>query len=129
MENSLFPIEIGIHIAFALVSLIVFGLQYLRFRKKYHLVLAIAIPLSLLPYLAEDNMTLFYAVGAIDALALIAALVLSKTIDKDPAPTEEIPAPEETETEETASDAEQNAVPEEGTEVSEELPEEEETAE
>ncbi len=107
MENTLFPVEIGIHIAFALAALVVFGLQYLRFRKKYHLVLAIAIPLSLLPYLAEDNMTLFYAVGAIDALALIAALVLSKTVDKDPESIEAAPSgEEETEADEAASDTE-----------------------
>ncbi len=84
MENSLFPIKLGIHIIFALASLLVFGIQFLRYRKKYHLVLAIAIPLTLLPYLAEDNMALFYGVGAVDAIALIGALILAQTVDRDP---------------------------------------------
>lgn len=99
MENSLFPIKLGIHIVFALAALLVFGLQFLRYRKKYHLVLAVAIPLTLLPYLAEDNMSLFYAVGVVDALALIGALILAKTVDRDP----------ETETDAEAADSEEPA--------------------
>ncbi len=111
MENSLFPIKLGIHIVFALAALLVFGLQFLRYRKKYHLVLAIAIPLSLLPYLAEDNMPLFYAVGVVDALALIGALILAKTVDRDPeAETDAEPAAEEAAPEEAA---EASAAPEE----------------
>ncbi len=106
MENSLFPIKLGIHIVFALAALLVFGLQFLRYRKKYHLVLAVAIPLTLLPYLAEDNMSLFYAVGVVDALALIGALILAKTVDRDPET--------ETDAEEAASEesAEASAAPE-----------------
>lgn len=122
MENSLFPIKLGIHIVFALAALLVFGLQFLRYRKKYHLVLAVAIPLTLLPYLAEDNMSLFYAVGVVDALALIGALILAKTVDRDPEtetdaeaaaseePAEASAAPEaaaDAEAEETASDSAQ----------------------
>lgn len=106
MENSLFPIKLGIHIVFALAALLVFGLQFLRYRKKYHLVLAVAIPLTLLPYLAEDNMSLFYAVGVVDALALIGALILAKTVDRDPET--------ETDAEEATSEepAEASAAPE-----------------
>ncbi len=108
MENSLFPIKLGVHIVFALAALLVFGIQFIRFRKKYHLVLAIAIPLTLLPYLAENNMSLFYGVGVFEAAALIASLILAKTVDRDKSAVSS--GKEETEQEKEEA-AEQEAVP------------------
>lgn len=82
MENTLFPIEMKVHIIFALISLFVFGMQFIRLRKKYHLLLAIAIPASLLAYVI-DSRVFFYALGIAEGAALIAALVLAKTVDRD----------------------------------------------
>ncbi len=82
MENTLFPISMEMHIGFALVALLVFGLQFIRLRKYYYLVLAVAMPCSLLAYVI-DNTTFFYALGIAEAAALLLAFVLSKTVDRD----------------------------------------------
>ncbi len=100
MENTLFPIRMEMHIAFALIGLLIFGLQFIRTRKKYYLVLAIAFPCSLLPYLWEQNTTFFYLLGIGEAIALIGALILAKTVDRDPPePEEAAETPAETEAE------------------------------
>lgn len=87
MENTLFPISMEMHIGFALFALFVFGLQFIRLRKKYYLVLAAAIPCSLLAYVV-DNTTFFYALGIAEGAALLLALILAKTVDRDKAPAE-----------------------------------------
>lgn len=105
MENTLFPIKMEMHIIFAVVATLIFIVQFIRLRKKYHLVLAAAIPATLLAYVI-DSRAFFYGLGIAEAAALIAALVLCKTIDRDP------PEPETTpENPEAAADAE--AQPEE----------------
>ncbi len=90
MENTLFPISMEMHIGFALLALFVFGLQFIRLRKKYYLVLAIAIPCSLLAYVIE-GMTFFYALGIAEGAALLLALILAKTVDRDRTPKETQP--------------------------------------
>ncbi len=87
MESTLFPIRPEMHIILAVFSLIVFGVQFIRYRKKYHLLLAIGIPCSLLPYLFDSRM-LFYGVGIAEGLLLIACLILAKTVDRDREATE-----------------------------------------
>ncbi len=82
MENTLFPISMEMHIGFALIALLVFGLQFIRLRKKYYLLLAIAIPCSLLAYVI-DNTTFFYALGIAEAIVLLIAFILAKTVDRD----------------------------------------------
>ncbi len=82
MENTLFPISMEMHIGFALFALFVFGLQFIRLRKKYYLVLAAAIPCSLLAYVV-DNTTFFYALGIAEGAALVLAFILAKTVDRD----------------------------------------------
>lgn len=91
MENSLFPIKIEMHIIFAVVAAAIFIMQFIRLRKKYYLVLAIAVPATLLAYLI-DSRAFFYGLGIAEGAALIAALILSKTTDRDKA------EPESTET-------------------------------
>lgn len=86
LENTLFPISLGLHMVLALAALLVFGLQFLRLRKSHHLILAIALPCTLLPYLDENNQSLFYGVGIAELLALLLALVLSMTVDREKKP-------------------------------------------
>ncbi len=94
MESTLFPIRPEMHIILAVASLIVFGIQFFRYRKKYHLLLAVGIPCSLLPYVVESK-ALFYGVGIAEAVLLVVCLILAKTIDRDKeAPAEEAPAQE-----------------------------------
>ena len=82
MDNSYFPIRIEVHLILALLALLVFGMQFIRFRKSHHLVLAIALPCTLLPYLF-DNQTFFYTVGVAEGAALVLSLILAYTIDRD----------------------------------------------
>lgn len=85
MDNSYFPIRLEVHMVLALLALLVFGMQFIRFRKSHHLILAVALPCTLLPYLSDDK-TFFYAVGIAEAVALVLAFVLSQTIDRDKTP-------------------------------------------
>ena len=82
MDNSFFPISFTLHIVLALLALLVFGIQFIRFRKGHHLVLAIALPCTLLPYLS-DNQLFFYMVGVFEGAALLLAAILSQTLDRD----------------------------------------------
>lgn len=82
MNNSYFPIRLGVHLLLALLALLVFGMQFIRFRKSHHLILAIALPCTLLPYLS-DSTTFFYTVGVAEFVAIIASFILSNTIDRD----------------------------------------------
>ena len=95
MDNSLFPIHMGMHIVLGMLALLVFGLQFIRYRKSHHLVMAIALPCTLLPYLV-NNMKFFYALGVAEFIALILAFVLSVTVDKNKNPE---PASEQTDSE------------------------------
>ena len=88
MDNSFFPISIKWHIILALLALLVFGSQFIRYRKSHHLILAIALPCTLLPYLSESQ-TFFYTVGVFEGVALLLSLVLSQTIDREKSDTEE----------------------------------------
>ena len=82
MDNSLFPIRMGMHIFLGMLALLVFGLQFIRYRKSHHLVLAIALPCTLLPYLT-DNMNFFYGIGVAEFAALILSFILSITVDRN----------------------------------------------
>ncbi len=88
MENSFYPIHFGMHIILALLALLVFGLQFLRFRKIHHLILAIALPCTLLPYVAPSQ-TFFYGVGIAELAALVVSFVLAQTVDRDKGDDEE----------------------------------------
>ena len=83
--NSLFPIHMGMHIVLGMLALLVFGLQFIRYRKSHHLVMAIALPCTLLPYLV-DSMSFFYTLGVLEFCALILAFILSVTVDKNKNP-------------------------------------------
>ncbi|MDE5885052.1 MAG: hypothetical protein K2H29_08285 [Oscillospiraceae bacterium] len=83
VANSLFPIEMNFHIILAVIALIVFIIQFVRYRKSHYLLLAVAFPCSLLPYLNQENLMLFHGVGIFEFTALILSAILSVTIDKD----------------------------------------------
>lgn len=77
MESTLFPIGIEKHIIFCIVAAVFFVMQFLRTKQWYQLVMAAAIPLSLLIYIDEENTVLFYGIGILEAVLLAGALVLS----------------------------------------------------
>ena len=101
MDNSYFPIRFEVHMVLALLALLVFGMQFIRFRKSHHLILAIALPCTLLPYLTDDK-TFFYAIGVAEAAALVLAFILSQTLDRD----KTAPEPETAEDAEDSEDTE-----------------------
>ena len=77
MEKTLFPITMDKHIIFCAVAAVFFLLQFIRTKRIYQLILAIAIPLSLLIYIAPENEMLFYGVGIGEAVLLVLAFILN----------------------------------------------------
>lgn len=75
---SVLPFQFSTHLWFSVFSLIFFTLQYIRLRYKYQLILGIAIPFSMIIYLAH-NKTFFYAIGFIELAALIACMITVKS--------------------------------------------------
>ncbi len=99
--------------------------RFVREKRPYQLIMAVAIPLSLVIWVSESR-TLFYAVGAIEVVLIIAALVTAIIFK----PQEEAAASEKTdenESDETAEETSDNAeeTDEESSEETEEESEEE----
>ena len=91
MDVTTFPLSFSCHLIFSLIAGCFFLLQYLRLRRPYQLVLTIAIPASLLIYLGRlmehlgqtgaadffNGKPWFHTIGALEAVLLLGALVLS----------------------------------------------------
>lgn len=105
--NSLFPIEMKFHVFLALLAFLVFGIQFVRYRKSHYLLLAIAFPCTLLPYLDQSNMSLFYGVGVFEFIAFIASAILSVTIDKDKQPVKISENPDQDDLEQKKQDSQE----------------------
>ena len=73
-QPTLFPFPFGMHLGFAIISLLFFVYRFKDDRRPYQLIFAIAIPLSLAIWLS-DKRTLFYIIGLLELLLIIAALV------------------------------------------------------
>ncbi|MBQ9898809.1 MAG: hypothetical protein IJM44_05085 [Ruminococcus sp.] len=80
-QPTLFPFPFGMHLCFALISLVFFVYRFVTDKRPYQLILAIAIPLSLTIWISE-NRKLFYIIGAVELVLLIAALVTSIVFKK-----------------------------------------------
>ena len=76
-EPTLFPFPLSFHIAFVCIGVVFFVFRFLKLRKPYQIILAAAMFCSLALPVSEGNKGLFYLVGAVEALLLIAALVTS----------------------------------------------------
>ena len=84
MTSSYLP-NILVQIILSLLSFLVFWMQFIRYRKSHHLVLAIALPCTLLPYLIH-SMSFFYGLGVVEFAAMILSCVLAFTVDKNKNP-------------------------------------------
>lgn len=80
-QPTLFPFPFSMHLVFAIISLVFFVYRFVTDKRPYQLLLAIAIPFSLTIWISE-NRTLFYAIGLIELVLLIAALVTAIAIRK-----------------------------------------------
>ena len=70
---NLFPFPFKFHLVVVIISFIFFAVSFIRYKKPYQLIFAIAVPLSLLIWKVGDNKSMFYIIGAIEfALILIA---------------------------------------------------------
>ena len=76
-QYNLFPIGVTRHVIFSVVVGIFFLLQFLRTKRWHQLILAFAVPFSLIVYIDSENQTLFHFVGVAEAVMLAAALVVS----------------------------------------------------
>ncbi len=77
IENpTLFPFPFNMHLIFACLATVFFVYRFATQKLPYQLIMAIAIPASLLIWVSESR-TLFYAVGIIELVLILAALVTS----------------------------------------------------
>lgn len=77
MEPNIFPIAQDKHLIFVIIATVLFVLQFVRTKHWYQLVMALAIPASLLIYVDPENKTLFYGVGILEAVLLLLSLLLN----------------------------------------------------
>lgn len=71
---SIFPFGFTMHIALVVISVIFFSYRFAVQKKPFQLIFAIAPPISLALWISE-NKTLFYTVGAIEFVLILAALI------------------------------------------------------
>lgn len=77
MEPTMFPISQDKHLIFCILATLLFLLQFVRTKRWYQLVMAIAIPASLLIYVQPENKTIYYFVGILEVVLLLLALILN----------------------------------------------------
>ena len=97
MDATTFPISMTWHMTFCALACIFFIIQYVRTKKSYQLLMAVAIPASLCIYICPENTSLFHAVGVFEAVVLVGAIVFAfiersrrkqETEDTEPLPEE-----------------------------------------
>lgn len=101
-QPALFPFPFGLYAVFCVIALVFFVFRFVKEKAPYQLIMAIAIPLSLLIGVSNGK-TLFYFVGIIELLLLISAFVTSIVCRKKTPET----VPEKTETTEDETNSEE----------------------
>ncbi len=76
MNEVFFPIGMKAHIILALAALLVFGLQFVRLRKPRFLILAVILPLTMVPHFINSRL-LFNIIGIVEAVCLLIVCILS----------------------------------------------------
>lgn len=75
-ETSLFPFPAEMHYPFVAIAVIFFLVSFIKQKKPYQLIFAIAIPLTLLlKFVTEKERTLFYIFGAVELVLIVIALI------------------------------------------------------
>lgn len=101
IENpSLFPFPFHMHLIFACIGAIFFAYRFYTQKRPFQIIMAVAIPLSLLVWISESR-ALFYGIGIAEAVLIIAAAVASLIF--------KTPQENDTEAEETANEANSEA--------------------
>lgn len=91
---ELFPFPFGLHLTFALIGIVFFAFRFTTHKRPYQLIMALNMLVSLGVWLS-DSKTVYYAVGIIEVLLLIAALVTSFIFKEKPAETSAAESSEE----------------------------------
>ena len=73
---TLFPFPVSLYLIFCIVATVFFVFRFVKDKSPYQLIMAVAIPLSLLIGYS-DSKTVFYVVGAVEAVLLLTAFVSS----------------------------------------------------
>lgn len=81
-EPALFPFPFSFHVAFVCIGVVFFVFRFLKLKKPYQIILAAAMFCSLGIPLSEGKKGLFYLIGALEAVLLIAALITSIVCQK-----------------------------------------------
>ena len=74
MESTVFPLPFQSHLIFCVIATIFFVIQFIRMRRMYQLIFAVAVPATLLLYINESR-TWFYGIGVFELVMLILAIV------------------------------------------------------
>ncbi|MDD6278649.1 MAG: hypothetical protein ACI4JE_00260 [Ruminococcus sp.] len=100
---SLFPFPFPTHLGFSVISLLFFLWRFSKEKRPYQLIMAIAIPFSLVIRLS-DSRTLFYFVGVVELILLFAAFI-SSIVFKDKSAEEQSETDDDNDSADTADDA------------------------
>lgn len=76
MNNNIFPLPFSLHLIFVILAFALFIIQYVRVRRLYQIIIAVAVAASMLIY-ASTSKIWINAVGIIETVLLITALVSS----------------------------------------------------
>ncbi len=80
-QTSMFPFPFGLHMVFCCISLVFFLYRFIVQKSPYQLIMAVAIPFSLLIWISNSK-TLFYTVGIVELVLLISAMITSVVYNK-----------------------------------------------
>ena len=82
---SLFPYPVKLHVIFCIIAFAFFMLRFIRHKRIYRLILAVAMPISLLIHISDSKM-LYYVIGAVELVLLLTAFISSffdKHVDEE----------------------------------------------
>ena len=75
-KPTLFPFPFGLHIVFTIIGVVFLVYRFMKQRYPYQIIIATAMPILLLLWTSESR-TLFYGVGIVELILVLAALATS----------------------------------------------------
>lgn len=76
-QPSLFPFPLELHLTFVCIGAIFFAYRFFVQKRPYQIIMAIAIAASLAIWISDKSKSLFYGIGIVEAVLILAALVSS----------------------------------------------------
>lgn len=101
MENpSFFPFPFPLHLIFAVIATAFLIFRFVTNKKPFQLIMAVAIPISLILWIPTASRTLYYVIGLIELILIIVAFVTSLIFRDKSTPEKETSATENSEVQE-----------------------------